>query len=102
MVGTNKRYVRIRVLDWDQNDAALMKGRTYQQLIEEAVELRGNGAAGLAHIQGSVRKLPCICRILAAEAGEQLTIRYAFGGGPEKDWAVRGTGGGWIKESKWT
>lgn len=102
MVGTSKRFVKEGVLNWDQSDAALLKGVTYQQLVLQAVEQRGNGPAGLKHIRGSVRKLPVIARILAAERGAPLVIRYARGGAAAKDWEVKGTAGGWIQDSRWT
>lgn len=102
MVGTLKREVHEKILDADQNDPRLKTGKVYQQFILEAVAKRGNSEKGRKHIAGSVRKLPFICRILAAQQGEVLKLTYSFGGADAKEYEVRGTAGGWIRESKWT
>ena len=102
MVGTLKRDVHERVLNEDPNDPSLKKGKTYQHFIRRAVASRGNSPAGDVHIAGSVRKLPYICEILAADKGKKLTFVYSFGGALAKEYVVRGTAGGYIFDSKWT
>jgi len=109
MVGTVKRDVREHLLRMDLNDPALWKGRTYQQLIEQAVERRGNGAAGQKHIGRSVEKWRHVAAILAADKSETLQLRYTFGdgganphGGKREVHAVKGTAGEWIRDTRWT
>ena len=60
----------------------LKRGVTYQEMIERAVAERGNGDAGRWHIMRSVEKLECIHKILAADAGAEVTVQYIF-----KRWA---------------
>lgn len=105
MVKTLKGYIREKMLDRDLNDASLWDGKTYQDFIDEAVAVRGNGASGRDHITGSVRKQNIICKILAAEKGQQFDVMHCFGK-PGADrtqrHTVEGTAGGWIKDTKWT
>jgi hypothetical protein len=56
-------------------------GWTYQELIREAVRVRGNGEKGLAHIRGSLKKWPHILEILSAPKGEELSIKHDFSKG---------------------
>ena len=105
MVKTVKTFVREKMLDCDLNDGDLWKGKTYQGFIEAAVAQRGNGVDGRKHVTGSVRKQECICKILAAKDGERIEVRHVFGDpGPKKKdrHVVVGTGGGWIKDTRWT
>lgn len=107
MVGTLKRNVR--KLMWSV-PADLWVGKTYQMYLNNLVQTRGNGAAGRKHIAGSVRKQPLTCEILAAETDEIVELHYVFGGvrlPGKKDkrtrvWRVKGTAGGYIRQSKWT
>lgn len=102
MVGTVKHEVHEMMLDMDLNSPDLKLGRTYQDMILKAVAERGNGERGSKHIQGSVRKLPCICKILAAEKGQIVTLHYEFSDLRAKVHRVPGTAGAWIRDTKWT
>lgn len=109
MVGTVKGGVRTELLDMDMNDAALWKGATYQRLIGQVVQLRGNGERGLKHIQRSVEKWPHVAAILAADKSEKLHLRYVFGDGGRNPngkkcevHEVWGTAGEWIRDTRWT
>lgn len=115
MVGTIKLHVREALLAMDLTQAALWRGLTYQELLVQAVQVRGNGEAGRYHISRSVEKQPLICQILAAEEDETLELQYTFGKkkmDKRKNKAksskrktvheVKGTAGRWIKDSKWT
>ena len=102
MIGTIKRAILAAMLAQDLHSETLRKGKAYQEMIDKVVAERGNGEQGRHHIQGSVRKLPFICQILAAAEGVELQFQYAFGGAEEKTHIVRGTAGKWIPDSKWT
>ena len=102
MVGTLKYMIRILMIEGDLHRPELRKGKAYQEMIDQAVAERGNGAEGRHHIAGSVRKLPHICHILAAEQGVDVEIEYAFGGGQAQLYKVPGTAGRWIRDTKWT
>lgn len=105
MIGTTKTDIREQLMDRDLNDPQLWRGRTYQLMILDAVQRRGNGDAGLYHIRHSIQKWPKILQILAAEAGEVLELEHVFGKpGKRKKTKhiVHGTAGGWIRDSKWT
>jgi hypothetical protein len=43
-----------------------------------AVGEKASGSYGLRHIKGSIVKCPKVCRILAAEWGEELIIHHKF------------------------
>lgn len=103
MVGTVKHEVWHALREMDLNDKALYKGKTYQQLLVSAVASRGNGEKGLKHIKGSVSKHVKTCKILAADAGTQLQLVHDFGSRVSSVvHNVAGTGGNWIRDSKWT
>ena len=107
MVGTIKRFVTARLVEGNLSDASLRHGRTYQQLIDEAVLQKGSGDAGQHHVRKSVQKQEIICRILAAETGETFDVDYEFaerkpGDKKQTRHTVRGTAGQWIRNRKWT
>lgn len=110
LVGTIKAFVRARLLDFDVPDAALTFAVTYQRWIDEAVKERGNGDKGRWHMRRSIEKQKCICEILSTAAGVEVTVQYTFGepnadgtyGARATEHRVRGTGGAWIADSKWT
>lgn len=110
-VGTLKHEIREMLLQHDMHDRALWKGPLYFQFIEQAMQKRLLGENGRHHIGGSVRKLPCIAKILAADKGESLVIEHVFGTkpgepvrapGPKDRYQVKGTGGEWIRDTRWT
>lgn len=101
LVGTVKRCVREALLR-DLSDAQLWKGKTYQDFINNAVSTRGNGEEGRHHVFGSVKKQILICKILAAEKSEQLTLPYQFKNSKMKTHLMNGTAGAWIRSTKWT
>lgn len=100
-VGTIKREVHRQLKAFDISNPALSKGITLFEAIESAVASKGRGVAARKHVAGSLRKLPHLLRILAAPAGQELTINYDFGHGP-KDYTVRGTAGGYCPDLRWT
>jgi len=118
-VGTCKSGVRAKLLKCDFDDRLLWKGKTYQDMLQEVVKDKLNGEAGQHHISKSVQKQPLICKILAAEEGEDVVLHYKFGqkradkraskkrsrpgraSGTEVH-TVKGTAGRWIRDSKWT
>ena len=110
MVGTVKAYVRAKIFDFDVPDAELQMARTYQRWINEAVQEKGNGAAGRRHVTRSVDKQKCIAQILSTPADREVVVKYVFGGrnadgergARVTEHRVRGTGGAWITDSKWT
>lgn len=95
MVDTVKREFNksARVCDLSPR---LWKGKTYQELINDAVARRGHGDAGKAHTGGSVKKRVTIFRNLAAEKGEMVTIDHAPGRRTASQYQVLNKGGGWI------
>lgn len=110
-VRTIKHHVRELLLDSDLHDSALWKGLFYRELAEKAVQTHLTGAQGRHHVSGSVRKLPCILQILAADKGEPLVLEHVFGTnvgepvrqpGPQDRYNVKGTGGEWIRDTRWT
>lgn len=110
-VATVKHAVRELILSFDLHSQELKKGRQYQEFIREAVKSRLTGERGQHHIRGSVRKLPCILKILAAERGEPVQLEHVFGTkvgqpvpepGPKDRYTVAGTAGAWIRETRWT
>lgn len=107
LVGTVKRFVHDRLLDFDVPDEALDKGVTYQGWLEEAVRERGNGERGRHHVRRSIAKQKCICEILRTPHGEEIEVEFLFdstnnAGNRRTKHTVRGTGGAWIADSKWT
>ena len=115
MVGTIKLNVREALLATDLTLSALWQGVTYQKMLVNAVESRGNGDNGRYHISRSIEKQKLICQILAAAEDEELELQYVFGkkkmlNRVNKEKAskrkvvhlVKGTAGRWIKDSKWT
>lgn len=104
-VGTVKRDVREQLLQFDMHSDKLWEGRQYQEFVRNAVNARLTGEAGRHHVRGSVRKLPCILKILAADAGTDVTLHYVFGEdtpGKQRVHVVKGTGGAWIRDTRWT
>ena len=115
MVGTVKLTVREDLLSGDLTNRALWKGVTYQGMLNEAVNTRGNGDLGKYHISRSVEKQPLVCKILGAEEGEEVELCWVFGkkkmearknkqraSKRKVSHTVKGTAGRWIKDSKWT
>ena len=108
MVNTLKLAVKQRALLQLHSDV-LFRASAWQEWLLEAVQERGNGAAGRKHISRSIEKQKCVCKILCTPAGESVTLHYVFGDGGANPtgrkcttWVVKGTGGGWILDSKWT
>lgn len=110
-VGTIKREIRDMLLSHDLHDPALWKAQLYRAFAEKAVLKRLTGVQGRHHIGGSVRKLPCILKILAADKGEPLVLEHVFGSepgkpvpapGPKDRYSVKGSGGEWIRDTRWT
>ncbi|MGV0990573.1 hypothetical protein [Limnohabitans sp.] len=118
-VGTCKIGVRTKLSECDFEDRQLWKGATYQEMLVEVVKTKMNGEVGLHQIRRSVQKQPLICKILAAEQGEDVVLHYKFGlkrfqqrgkketSRPNRQESpdvhvVKGTAGRWIKDSKWT
>lgn len=118
-VGTCKVGVRVKLMECNFDDKELWKGLTYQTMLLDVIKEKLNGKPGLYQISRSVQKQPLICKILAAEQGEEVTLKYRFGqkryeqrgtkktsrpsrAGPADVHVVKGTGGRWIKDSKWT
>ena len=107
MVRTLKENTKERMLTVH---TSLWIGLTYQQILNELVQTKGNGAYGQHHIAGSVRKQPLTCQILAAEVDQIVVLHHVFGGerAPGKkdsrtrEWHVHGTAGGYIGIRKWT
>ena len=132
MVGTIKGVLKRCILATRCNLEQLKLGRTYQQWVLQAVQERSNGAAGRWHVARSVEKLPCIHKILTADAGEPVACQYIFSrwaphehpdlvaadpvnnrdhgrlGHPHFDrdktsvWTVKGTAGGYIGDRRFT
>lgn len=110
-VGTVKHEVREMLLSYDMHSDDIKSGRLYQQFIRDAVEERLRGDKGKHHVGGSVRKLPKIVKILAAEKGQPVELEHVFGtkvgepvraAGPKDRYIVDGTAGGWIADTRWT
>lgn len=101
MVGKVKRFVTPRIQQMDMNDPAMWKGKTFQALLTEAVAEVGNGEGGLHHIQGSVRKQPHCCKILAADKDVDVIIHHKFAGREEEHHVIKGTAGDYIRDQKW-
>jgi len=78
MVGTIKGVVKRCIIAARFDLEQLKLGSTYQKWVLDAVQERGNGAAGSWHVGRSVEKLPCIHKILAADAGDEVTVQYIF------------------------
>lgn len=109
-VGTIKHAVRDMLLRHDLHDPRLWKGRVYREFVQQCLEERFAGVNGRHHVAGSVRKLPWIAAILAAPKGVPVHIPYVFGSapgepvrepGPEDVHVVKGTGGAWIRDTRW-
>lgn len=110
-VRTVKSTVKDSMLSSDLHDPAMRKGVTYQKFVRDAVNDRLRGVRGQHHVRGSVRKLPCILKILAAERDEEVVLDHVFGTkpgepvpepGPKNRYVVKGTAGGWIRDTRWT
>ena len=107
MVRTLKHFVRMSM--WGEQSDGWWRAVTYQQYLEQAVREKGNGAAGVRHIAGSVRKQPFVCGILAEIEYNYLKIEYTFGGPATNanrprcsTWYVRARAGDYISETRWT
>jgi hypothetical protein len=115
MVRTLKAYVR-RQFWIESTGADPWKAATFQKFLNDGVQSKGNGVAGLCHISGSWEKWPCTLAILAAEAGKLFTVEHTFGKnrvrpvvGVRKvakrprqgEHRVVGTAGGYIADSRW-
>jgi len=101
-VRTVKCEVRKEILELDPTSSDVKKGKIYQSMIVRAIDKRLTGAKGRKHISRSIEKLHCILQILKTPADQTVTVHYQFGKRGSKAHVVQGTGGGWIKQRKWT
>ena len=110
LVRSVKACVRDKLMDGMSDPATdVLSGATYQAWLNEAVLERCNGECGMHALRRSIEKQLCICQILSTPLGEKVWVRYVFGDdgvnatGKKKEWhEVRGTGGGWITDSRFT
>lgn len=104
LVNSVKCSVRDQLLSYDMHSPELWKGRTYQQFVRHAVASAAGvfEGGGCHHAMRSVEKLSCTLRILAADPGEPVLVRYQFRLGGADTHEVTGTGGKWIRDTRWT
>ena len=106
MVGTLKGDVRLKILGFDLSNELLWQGAQYQRWINDAVVARGNGPEGRKHILGSVRKQVIICRVLAADRGQDVHVDVVTGPADKpvvsETVTLKGTAGAWIRDTRWT
>lgn len=109
MVGTVKGWVAKQI--WLRlGELNMWAASTFQQLVREAVQLKGNGAAGLRHIRGSLKKWIKTCRIIAQDEGKMcvfmdvITKRTSNGELCEfvRLELVEGSGGKFVPNAKWS
>ena len=86
-----------------------VSAKLYQQFITEAVDKYGNNDKGRTHVRRSWEKQKCICEILSTPVGQMASVYFVFEDGGENatgqkaEWHdVPGTGGGWIRSTRWT
>ncbi len=102
LVATVKWNVRKRLLEFDVADELLFKGRTFQDWLNEAVLEFCNGEKGRRHMRGSIDKQKCICQLLRTAERVPVEVEFTFGGCKTSVHTVKGSGGAWISDPKWT
>lgn len=92
MVGTVKGGTHKRGRDED-DDGARKQARYWQNTAREVVAEKGNGPAGLKHVQGSARKLPATVKVVSADEGEVVVLEHTFTHSSETVHVFMGLGG---------
>ncbi|MGV0990574.1 hypothetical protein [Limnohabitans sp.] len=109
MVGMIKDHLRDCIRENLHNeDDMLFKAATYQRWVRAAAADKGSGEVGQQRIRRSIDKQKCICQILAADKGKLVTVSHTFMHGSEtvgnkqSKHVVRGTGGEWPRDRRWS
>lgn len=91
------------LLTTDLSAEQLKLGKHYQAFVRASVAKRGVVVDGRCpHVAGSVRKLWCTLKILAADAGTVVQLHHRFSANGVANHEVEGTGGAWIADTRWT